>query len=253
MLILMKLKPLGNSEEMTEAIEEIRLRFSTIIYNSAVEKLLFVQNNIYSEGYYIAEKLFRSIPEFKNSAELADLCEYNANVIKFNMVINKLQLANDVQTIDECEQEFRQIENFDKAQEMAKECENMVENISLIYELKRLVSPVVSSYDIDTLKETKRKALAMNGIGNSALIAAECQRKIECIQNGEKFVPRVRSASYVRDDPMLLKAEFKKVQYFEKTNRVIIIDGTEKLCRKCGKKIEDDTSSFCRYCGAVIK
>ncbi len=229
------------------------------------------QEKFSADGYREAEKLFNSVPNTKNSTELADICDYNAKVIKFNMIISELQLAYDETSIEKCRQKFLSIENFDMANEMVQECEKQAKSISRLNELKKLLLTLECSNDIDALNEAKRKALDMNGIGNSTQIARECEQKIACINSGTKFVPNVRSASIVRDDILTLKAELKIVSFNSKTksakmpkapdlkakfNAVSLNGKTESapdvFCRKCGNRILADDTRFCSYCGTEI-
>lgn len=244
-----RLKNLGENEETHKSIEGIKDKFSETIYNSAVEKLQSVQNNPSAEGYREAAKLFGSVADEKNSTELADICDYNAKAIKLNMIINELQAAYDEYSIDKCMREFLEIEDFEKTDEMVKECKKQALGISRLNELKKLLLTLECSNDIDALNEAKRKALDMKGIGNSTQIARECERKIACINSGEKFVPSVRSASIVRDDLLDLKAGLKLVT-FEDDRYAVKLPSV--LCRKCKKEIPEG-SDFCPICGTNLK
>lgn len=247
-----KLRILGDDEAAQKKLDETKEKFAEAVYNGAVKIVLDAQQTFSDKKYREAAKLFKTIPGKKNSKELADLCDYNANVITFNLIINKLEVAKDEYAIENCRLDLLEIKDFEKAQEMIKECERMVQSITRFEELKKLILPISCSNDIDTLKATAKKALAMKNVGNAEQIAEECQRKIKCLENGEQFIQQIYVPSIMRGEILCLKAEIKTVQYFEKSKTLGIISGNEKVCRKCGKKNDDD-SAFCRFCGAVIK
>ncbi len=262
---LTTLKPLVDSEEMTKTVEEIKGWFSDKIYNCAIEKVKALRHSTSAEEYFEAAKLFRAVPEKKNSVEYAELCEYNAKAIKFNLVINKLEVAKDEYQIEDCRLDFLEIKDFEEAERMAKECERQAKSISRLDELKKLVTALLCSNDIDTLKETARKARDIKHIGNAAAIADECQRKVECIQRGEQFTSKVWVASAAKADLSVSKLELKKIDVYDKPNRLskspspnVKPDGkssnNEVFCRKCGNRsIADSDTRFCRFCGAEIK
>ena len=89
----------------------------------------------------------------------------------------------------------------------------------------------------------------MNGIGNSAQIAKECQRKIDCINSNKKYVPSIRSASIIRDDILTLKSELKLVSF----DALLGFVTPNTFCRKCGAKTPPNSDSrFCLNCGAEL-
>lgn len=200
------LKKSESTDSLTEAAKEFealgsykdaaskadKARKSTALldkYNEAREKMqaAFTTNPNSGTLFYEAESMFSALGSFKDSSVLAQTCIYNANVIRYNMAFEKLINVATVEDAEKCRAEFAALGDFYMSQKMVSECDKVIHNFSVLDELKKLRTPLECSNDIDTLQSARRKALSLDGAGNSAQLVKEFDRKIECIKSNRPF------------------------------------------------------------------